>query len=374
MNLLEKVYIWLSMSDLPVKKLYEFALSFDNIEDLWEINSYTPEVMKYFDGQEFQDFVNLRDGGGFDKLIENIEQAKVNYITINDPRYPQCLLQLSQPPLILYYKGNIDLLNSRKFSIVGSRVCTRYGVEQAQRFGHDMSKAGFTIVSGLAEGIDGNSHVGVLKAKGKTIGVLAGGLNYIFPAINVELARDIAEKGGLIISEKAPDVQPKSFSFIQRNRLISALSEGVLVVEAGAHSGTIHTVNFSLDLGKSVFALPGNCNSKQSEGTNALIKEFYSCCVTNPEEIISALDEIYDAQNPNESQKQKIEKVDISFRLSPDEKAIVEFLQIEDKHFDELVENLKINSKKLIGLLTTMEIRGLIKKLPGNYYQIGDKI
>ncbi len=365
MNIKEKVYIWLSMSDLPVKKLYDFALSYDNLEDLWNLDSYDSHAMQYLDGKEFQELITLRDNGAFEKTINDLEHTKINFITPESEDYPECFLNLDVSPLIIYYVGDIKLLKTRALAVVGSRVCTRYGAEQTQRFAAEISKAGFSIVSGLADGIDGNAHKGALSAGGKCIGVLAGGLKKIFPAINVQLARDVVKSGGVVISEKAPNSVAKSYTFVQRNRLIAAVSEGVLVTEAGAKSGALHTVNFALDLGKEIFALPGNVNSSASVGTNTLIKQFYSCCVTEPREVIDVLNRNYIEKQSDILSKPK---VDIAFTLKPEEKAILDFLDNEEKHFDEISENLQIDLKKLPGLLTTMEIRGLIEKLPSNFY------
>lgn len=368
MEIEEKVYIWLSMSDMPVNKLYDLANSYANLEDLWNVTHYDSHIMQYLDGNEFQELMSIRASGRFDKVIEKLATSRIKYITLDSPLYPEQLKNLDMPPLIIYYIGDISLLKSRCFAIVGARVCTRYGKEQTERFAQSISKAGFTIVSGLAEGIDGHAHESVMKIKGKAIGVLAGGLDYIFPAINVQLARDVVNNGGLIISEKAPDVNAKRYTFVQRNRIIAGLSEGVLVTEAGKDSGALYTVNFALDGGKEIFALPGNCNSLASEGTNFLIKQFYSCCVTKPEEIITALNN--NQKMPTEVHEQA--KLDITFTLKPEELQILEFVRTEDRHFDEILEKTQLDAKKLIGLLTTMEIRGLINKLPSNYYGIKD--
>ncbi len=364
---MDKVFIWLSMSDMPVKKLYDLALSYQNLEDLWHTTRYNAHIMQFLDGNEFQELMTIRTSGKLDKMLEKLQNSKIKYITINSPDYPEKLKNIDIPPFLLYYIGNISLLNSRCFGIVGSRVCTRYGKEQTERFAEAISKAGMTIVSGLAEGIDGHAHQGVMKIKGKAIGVLAGGLDNIYPAINVQLARDIVQNDGLILSEKAPDVFPKKYTFVQRNRIIAGLSDGILVTEAGKDSGALYTVNFALDMGKDIFALPGNCNSSASEGTNHLIKQFYSCCVTRPEEIIETMSKNY--QNCDKTASKQA-KFDVKFTLKPEELMILEFVSTEDKHFDEILEKTNLDAKKLIGLLTTMEIRGLIKKLPSNYYGV----
>ncbi len=368
MEIEEKVYIWLSMTDMPINKLYDLVNSYSHLEDLWNVTHYDSHIMQYLDGSEFQELMNIRANGRLERTIEKLSTSRIKYITIDSPEYPEQLKSLDMPPLIIYYIGDISLLKSRCFAIVGSRICTRYGKEQTERFAQSISRAGFTIVSGLAEGIDGHAHEGVMKIKGKAIGVLAGGLDYIFPAINVQLARDVVNNGGLIISEKAPDVEAKRYTFVQRNRIIAGLSEGVLVTEAGKDSGALYTINFALDAGKDIFALPGNCNSLASEGSNFLIKQFYSCCVTKPEEIITTLNNNFEMKNLTHEQT----KLDVKLTLKPEELQILEFVRTEDKHFDEILEKTQLDAKKLIGLLTTMEIRGLINKLPSNFYGIKD--
>ena len=357
---------------MPVKKLYDFALSFDNFSDMLHIHSYDSHIMQYLSGKEFQELITLRDNGKLENLIEYLNTSKIKYVTLNSPNYPKVFYSLDIPPFVVYYIGNLELLDTRSVAIVGSRVCSRYGAEQAQKFACKLAEAGFTIVSGLAEGIDGNAHIGTLKAKGKAIGVLAGGLKHIYPAINVQLARDVINSGGVIISEKAPDVNPKNFTFVQRNRMIAAIAEGVFVPEAGEKSGALYTVNFALDMGKDIFALPGNIDSRTSVGTNMLIKQFYSCCVTTPEDIVSTLNETYESTHSFEKQTANIKIVDKLATLKPDERAVMETLAVEAQHFDEILEKTKIDSKKLIGLLTTLEIRGLINKLPSNFYKLKD--
>ena len=369
---LEKVFLWLSLSDMPVKKLYDFALSFENIGDMLHIRTYDNHIMQYLSGKEFQDLVTLRDNGRLENLIEYLSTSKIKYTTLNSPNYPKVFYNLDIPPFVVYYIGNLELLNTRSVAIVGSRACSRYGAEQTQKFACKLAEAGFTIVSGLAEGIDGNAHIGTLRAKGKAIGVLAGGLKYIYPAINVQLARDVVNSGGVIISEKAPDVNPKNFTFVQRNRLIAAIAEGVFVPEAGEKSGALHTVNFALDMGKDVFALPGNIDSRTSVGTNMLIKQFYSCCVTTPEEIVATLNESYELAHLGIEKSIETKPVDKLATLKPKERAIIEALSIEEQHFDSILEKTKIDAKKLVGLLTTLEIRGLINKLPSNFYKLKD--
>ncbi len=358
----DKLFVWLSMSDMPVKKLYDFVSEYEDPTKLLGMSEYSPAIMRHFTGQEFADLIKLRESASFSTLCSYLERGAIKFVTILDKNYPECFRALEVPPFIVYYVGDFSLLNTRSLAIVGTRNCTTYGAELTEKFAKDISKAGFTIVSGLADGVDYHAHKGTLEAKGKAVAVLAGGLNNIYPAANVDLARKIVASGGLLISENAPDIKPQSYSFIQRNRLIAAASEGVLVTEAGDKSGAMHTVNFALDLGKDIFAVPGNITSKSSEGTNKLIKQFYTTCAT------SSLDVI------NELAPTKVVSltsgVDAEFKLSNDEQLVLSVLNGQELHIDEILEKTKINLKSLTGLLTMLEIRGLIRRLPCNYYRV----
>ncbi len=360
----EKLCVWLSMSDMPTKKLYDFLIECDSYSELLTITDYSIKIMQHFSGDEFQTLISLRDSKRFLSLCESLENGPIKFVTIFDKNYPERFKELDIPPFILYYVGDYSLLEKRCVALVGTRNCTRYGAEITEKFAREIAQAGFCVVSGLADGVDYHAHVGTLEVGGKAIAVLAGGLNYIYPASNAELARKIISSGGLIISEQAPDFKPQSYTFIQRNRLIAAASEGVLVTEAGSKSGALHTVNFALDLGKDIFAVPGNVNSKASEGTNKLIKQFYNTCVISGSDVLDVLCE--SELDLNKS------KVDIEFSLNEQEKLVMDLLKINELHIDEIVQKTKINLKSLTGLLTMMEIRGLIRRLPSNYYKVVD--
>ncbi|MBR4270720.1 MAG: DNA-processing protein DprA [Clostridia bacterium] len=356
----EELFLWLSMSDMPVKKLYDLVNEFDNLNDLCQTKTYDYRIRRHLTKEEFASLLSLRESESYKKLLSNLPRSHIKFVTIVSPDYPRCFRALEVPPLVIYYVGDLSLLNKLCIAIVGTRKCTKYGADLTEKFAKELAIAGCGIVSGLAEGIDVHAHIGALEAKGKTIAVLAGGLNYIYPASNVQIARNIIENGGLIISELAPDTSPQSYTFIQRNRLIAAASSGVLVTEAGAKSGAMHTVNFALDLGKDIFAVPGNVTSKSSIGTNQLIKQFYTSCVTGPEDILGIIMPTY----RKEQVKNEIKE------MSNEEKSVCDILQDGEAHFDEIAQKSQINVKSLIGLLTMMEIRGLIKKLPSNYYAL----
>ncbi len=200
---------------------------------------------------------------------------KIEEISIDSEDYPKQLKEIYDPPLKLYVLGNKQLLKEKGIAIVGSRKATEYGKNVAQQISKQLSEAGINIISGLALGIDSYAHLGTLQKEniGKTIAVLGSGLDKIYPKENIELARRIIKSGGCIVSEYPIGTSASKLNFPQRNRIISGLSKGVLVVEAGEKSGSLITADFALEQGREVFAVPGDINKENSKGTNDLIKQ-----------------------------------------------------------------------------------------------------
>lgn len=194
-------------------------------------------------------------------------------INKRDENYPKALLNISNPPENLFVLGNEKILDNFGIAIVGSRNCTKYGEEVAKSIAYNLSKYNINVVSGMAKGIDSAAHIGTIIGKGKTIAVLGSGFKHIYPKENIKLLQDIINSGGAIITEYEEDILPMPENFPKRNRIISALSQGVVVVEAGKRSGSLITAEIALEEGKEVFAVPGNIISKTSKGTNELIKD-----------------------------------------------------------------------------------------------------
>ena len=354
-------YLTLVLSDLSLTKQKQIIYTYDTINQI-VTRGYDRLIENILTQEEFNKLVDVATSGAIKHHLEGIKLNNIGVICLDDPEYPEYLKEIHEPPSILYYKGDISLLKTDCLAIVGSRNCSRYGADQAKKFAIELSSAGFTIVSGLAEGIDTNAHLGALEAKGKTIAVLAGGLNYIYPQINTNLAKRIIDSGGLIISENVPTFIPKTYSFIQRNRIIAGLVLGVFSPEMGQKSGAMHTINFANDEGRQIFALPGNVTNTTNAGTNNLIKSLQGACVLCPEDIIINFE---GHKLPKESPEKAQHK-----QLSLDEELIIETLKLQDTHFDELLKKTQMDSKKLKSLLTMMEIRGLIKKLAGNNFGV----
>lgn len=210
---------------------------------------------------------------------------KVIKIDLNSKYYPEKLKNINGKPRELYCLGNLELLNHKSIAVIGSRNYSNYGKRAAIEFSYNLAKENICIVSGMARGIDSFAHEATLKSKGKTIAVLGSGLDVIYPKENIKLYEDIIKNDGLIISEYLLGTPPRKQNFPARNRIISGLSDGVLVIEARKNSGTNITVDFALEQGKDVFVIPGDIYSKTSDGTNFLIKEG-AIPVTNYKDIL----------------------------------------------------------------------------------------
>lgn len=270
---LMKYWIWLaSVEGLgPVKK---FALlnKFETAKRIY--NATEKEILKV-DGMSdkiVQNMQKAKDAKLLEKYEKYILKNDIKIINISDDNYPVKLKNIYAPPITIFAKGDISLLNSKSIAIVGSREPSKYGIYVAEKFSKELSKEGITIVSGLARGIDTFAHVGALSSFGKTIAVLGSGIDVVYPKENAKYYREISEEG-LIISEYIVGTAPESKNFPQRNRIISGLSDGVLVVEARKNSGTMITTDFALEQGKELYVIPGNITSNLSAGTNNLIKE-----------------------------------------------------------------------------------------------------
>ena len=266
-------------------------------------------------------------------------------------------MPLEDCPEILYYMGDLSLANKPSLSIVGSRKPTAYGRMITEKLAKDTASAGVVIVSGLAYGVDSIAHRMCLEVGGKTIAVLGGGFDHIYPTDHIDLAREIAEKG-LLLSEFRPKKSASKYNFPLRNRIIAGISDGTLITEASIKSGTIHTRDFALDYGKTVYAVPGNIDSENSQLPNDILRSGGVLVVSSDDILFN-----YDKIEKKETDK-KTKNFD-TITLLPDEKVVVEILQKGMMSIDELTKIAGISAKNLNTCLTTLEINGLISRLPG---------
>ncbi|MCF7887027.1 MAG: DNA-processing protein DprA [Candidatus Omnitrophica bacterium] len=252
-----------------VKKIVEYL---SDLDDILKLKDSDFKSFSFLRKKDIDKIISLKNSTLLENELKLIERYKLKVIDLFDSDYPYYLKEISSPPLVLYTKGDIKLLDKESVAIVGTRTPTNYGKETAFNFSYKLSSLGVNIVSGLALGIDTSAHKGALKADGSTVAVLGSGLNYIYPRQNKRLAKSIA-KEGLLVSEYPIETAPLASNFPQRNRIISGLSKGVVVVEAAKRSGALITANFAVGQNREVFALPGNIDKFQSKGPNSLIKE-----------------------------------------------------------------------------------------------------
>ena len=280
---------------------------------------------------------------------------KYNYFTIEDDIYPQCLKEISNPPLKLYYKGNLDLLkDERLIAVVGTRNPSSYGKLCCEYMVKKMTSANITIVSGFAKGIDSIAHKTSLLTGGKTIAVIASGLDIVYPASNLSLYREIEEKG-LILSEYEAGVKPFKFNFPQRNRIIAGLSKGIIVVESKDRGGSLITADLALEFNRDVYAVPGDVFSEYSKGCNNLIRDSKAKSLSNINELL-------------DDYSWKIEEKNINNKYTQNQLLILNSLSSE-KNLDNILIETKIEQTEILAELMTLEIMGAIKSIAGGRYK-----
>lgn len=302
-----------------------------------------------------------------DKELVFLDKWKVKVITIKDEGYPPLLKNIYDPPPIIYYRGNfIEMMGSKKaIAIVGSRKATYYGKKIAREIALELGSRKYIVISGLARGIDTNAHLGALDAEGETIAVLGCGLDRIYPAENKQLAAQISKTGALI-SEFPVYTKPERGNFPRRNRLISGLSDGVVVVEAAAKSGALITADFALEQGREVFAVPGNIHSFLSNGCHNLIKQGAKL-VNGYKDIIEEIEENnHFFENNNDSEKKCDEEIEK--KLSDCEKKFLTYISTEPLHIDKITELTDLPLSKVNEILLTLELKNIIREIEGKRY------
>ena len=283
----------------------------------------------------------------------------IKTISIEDKNYPKLLKKIKDPPEVLYYEGELKS-EENCFAVVGTRMSSSYGKQVALEIAGDLAEAGLTIVSGLAPGIDSFSHIAVLEGRKRTIAVLGTGLDEksIYPQENLKLAREILETGGALISEYPPGTRGTQFTFPQRNRIISGLSLGVLIIEAKQKSGALITANWAKKQGRKIFAIPGPIHSLNSKGCHYLIKHEVAKLVENANDILKELNlplkelsSFYEGKNEEEN-------------------LILNSLKEDALDIDKIIDRTKLSAATVASTLAILEIKGKLKNLGGNIYAI----
>lgn len=363
LNINQKTIAWLNsangISNGKIAKLLEYFN--DSAEDLWdnfEDEKYNLTILK----PETIDFLSKTKSIFEEKLLYKLKEESTSIVTIFDDEYPLKLREIDLAPLILYYKQSLTKINDLSIAVVGSRKATSYGKWAAEKYTSELSELGVNIISGLAAGIDAIAHKTALKYNTMTFGVIGCGIDKVYPKSNDKLYKEIAEKGGAVLTEYPFGMEPLPNNFHARNRIISGLSDGVLVIEAQERSGTLITAGHAANQGREIFAVPGNIDSLYSKGTNALIKDGAKI-TSSLEDIIEEILEL------KKRVQQKQNFIDVG-GLSEVELKIIECLKPVSKTIDEINNETKIDTATILRAMTILEINGIIKQISGNKFAI----
>jgi DNA processing protein len=303
-----------------------------------------------------------------------VAASGVSIVCLDDSNYPAQLRQIYDPPLILYVRGNVEAIAQPGIAVVGTRHPTPYGLGMAERLACDLANRGLVIFSGLARGVDAAAHRGAINAKGKTVAVFGTGVDIIYPKENTRITEQILTLGGALISEFAMNTFAAPQNFPIRNRIISGISIGVLVVEAAEYSGTRITSRCALEQNREVFAVPGNVTNKNSWGPNTLIKQGAKLTATWEdvwEELPSAVRLVLTTSTGDESQTGKTASLFGDSELPPHERKILKLLKADEAvHIDEIVEFLELDmsSSEIFAALFELELAGKVKQMPGKNF------
>ena len=297
------------------------------------------------------------------KDIHRLFQCGAEFIPFTDPEFPALLNQIDSAPLGLFYLGNKSLLNNLQISVVGSRRASRGGMLTAHMFAEGLTESGFTVTSGVATGIDTNAHTGALEASGNTIAVTATGIDLFYPASNKRLIEQIAESG-LVITEYPPGTPPRRGNFPQRNRIISGLSLGTLVVEAGIRSGSLITARLAAEQGREVFAIPGSIHAAGSRGCHYLIRQG-AALVETIEDITAELN--WSGICPVIPTKQNCAE---SSSLDADQQRILDLIEFSPSPIDQIISLSGLTAEQVSSILVILEMQGLVSETTGGYQKL----
>ncbi len=409
-----KYWIWLSsLENLGLKKKLDALRWFGEPEGVYKADEKSLKMVDGLTGADVEILMD-RDMARVEAIAEQCAEKHISVIAQQDAAYPQMLRYIDDPPLVLYAIGNhLDFSSQLPIAVVGTRKCSAYGALSSKRMGYQLANCGALVVSGMAEGIDAMAHQGALLAGKPTVAVLGGGVDIIYPKSNRRLYEDIVEKG-MVISEYPPGTAHKKEHFPVRNRLISGMCYGAVVVECPLRSGSLITARRALDQGRDVFAVPGNIDNYISAGSNQLIKEG-AALVTRGWDVVSeyahlrpdravykrdTLDIRIDSAVPVKEPKIEtpepqicqspdpsspgIDKKEIDNGenrayhqridgLDPDSMAVIEAIGAKTRHVDDIIDITQLKAARVLASLTLLEIKGIVKQSSGKKYSLADR-
>jgi DNA processing protein len=357
----ERAWLALNAAELPPRTTLDLLHHFDSPEAVTSASPAALSAAVRLTPSEVARLVEVRDRD-YQPVVKQMAELGARLVTIRDREYPANLRQIYDPPPVLFVRGGLRAEDERCVAIVGTRRATPYGRLVSETLGRDLAARGITVVSGMAVGADAAAHRGALSAGGRTIGVLACGIDVPYPRDTMEL-REQAVRSGAVVSELPLGTPARAQRFAARNRLISGLALGVVVTEAPEKSGALITAGLAANQGRQVFAVPGSVNSELSRGTHALLRDG-ARLVESVEDILDELD--LPAVAAAEEPAAQVEEADLG--LTGDERSLLDALTLQQKHVDAILDQCRLPSSRASAGLLMLELKGLVRRLPGNMF------
>jgi len=361
-----RIYIFLNLLSIGYRSVLLLKNRFGSLTEAISASEKDLIQIKGLRKNTITNIIEKRDSSIVDKELDLCAKNGCELITIVDSGYPEYLKQISLPPLVLYVRGELKEQDNNAIAIIGTRKPSQYGKKITRKLSYDLAEKGVTIVSGLAKGLDSHAHAAALEADGRTIAVLGSGLECLYPKENKKLAKQI-EKSGAVISEFPLETAPYRSNFPIRNRIISGLSLGTIVVEAALKSGSLITAGFALEQNRTIFAVPGNIDSPYSEGTNNLIKQG-AVIANNADAVFKEIPYLNKSTKPADIKNEKKQK------FTKNELTIVDLVSKQIIHIDEILDKTEFTAPELTVLLLSLEMKNVVKQLSGKYYTLQPQI
>lgn len=362
---------WSQISGIGPTLLRRLQQHFGTLAEAWEAPTARLGEVEGFGFQKLEKVVQQRSRLHPEKLLEQHQEQNPHFWTPADAEYPRLLLEIPSPPPILYYRGEVDLTENLAqkplVGIVGTRQPSEYGIRWTRQISTALAKNGFTVVSGLAEGIDTESHAASIKAGGRTLAVLGTGVDVVYPAKNVELYNQILTTG-LVLSEYPTKTRPDRTHFPRRNRIIAALSRAILVMEAPIKSGALITADYANEFGRDVYALPGRIDDYPSQGCLKLISQGATPILKELDELLKMLGAIPQLDSV-ESSPEPQQLTLPNLNLSPEFQRVMDAISSEPLPFDVIVQQTGMPAGLVSSALLQLELMSLVSQLPGMQYQ-----
>jgi DNA processing protein len=357
-------FAWLSGPGLSSRKVTMLFEAFNSLKEAWHAGDHQLKKIPWLSEAGSERLISGRKDVDPAALLEKLNKENVKAFHFFHPDYPSLLRQIHDPPLVLFLKGQLDLKEIGKaVGVVGTRRPTAYGQRLAKQMAKDLARSGVTVVSGMALGIDSLAHWGAIEGNGRTVAVLGCGVDYCYPSSNKPLYKSLTEKDGqAVLSEFFPGTKPETWRFPARNRIISGMSEALLVVEAGEQSGALITAQMAFEQNREVFAVPGRIDSPMSIGTNGLIAKTQAHLCRNYMDIMD--------DRGWASTKRPGINVPTVVELYGREREVFDLISSEPVHFDNLLEKTGMNTGELSATLTMLELAGVVARLPGDWYAL----